>query len=120
MAALDKMMTEELLLLSVSVLPGAGAVFIALAGERHRNLREAITLSTAVLLFIAVLLLYQGIDNDTHLVVEIIEPVAGLSLALYVEPLGLLFGLICSFLWIITSIYSIGYMRANQEQNQTR
>lgn len=120
MAALDKMMTEELLLLSVIALPGAGAVFIALAGERHRNLREAITLSTAVLLFIAVLLLYQGIDNDTHLVVEIIEPVAGLSLALNVEPLGLLFGLICSFLWIITSIYSIGYMRANQEQNQTR
>src|SRR5690606_33314563 len=53
-------------------------------------------------------------------VLEIVEPVAGLSLALNVEPLGLVFGLICSFLWIITSIYSIGYMRGNDEENQTR
>ena len=113
-------MTEELLLLSVIVLPVAGALFIALAGERHRNLREGITLLTATLLFIAVVLLYQGLDNGIHTVVEIVEPMAGLSLALTVEPLGLLFGLICSFLWIITSIYSIGYMRGNQEQHQTR
>ena len=114
------MMTEELLLQSVIVLPVAGALFMALAGERHKNLREAITLITAVLLFIAILLLYQGIENSTHLVLVIIEPIAGLSLALNLEPLGLLFGLICSFLWIITSIYSIGYMRTNQEQCQTR
>ncbi len=114
------MMTEELLLLSVIVLPVAGGLFIALAGERHRNLREAITLLTATLLFSAVLLLYLGLENGKHVVLEIVEPVAGLSLALNVEPLGLVFGLICSFLWIITSIYSIGYMRGNDEQNQTR
>ena len=113
-------MTEELLLLSVIVLPVAGALFIALAGERHRNLREVITLLTATLLFSAVLLLYLGLENNTHVVLEIVEPIAGLSLALNVEPLGLVFGLICSFLWIITSIYSIGYMRGNDEQNQTR
>ena len=113
-------MTEALLLQSVIVLPVAGALLISLAGERHKNLREAITLITAVLLFIAILLLYQGIENSTHLVLVIIEPIAGLSLALNLEPLGLLFGLICSFLWIITSIYSIGYMRTNQEQCQTR
>lgn len=113
-------MTEELLLLSVIVLPTAGALLIALAGERHRNLREAITLLTATLLFIAVFLLYLGLEDYTHVVLEIVEPVAGLSLALNVEPLGLVFGLICSFLWIITSIYSIGYMRGNDEENQTR
>lgn len=113
-------MTEELLLLSVVILPVAGSLFIALAGERHRNLREGISLLTATLLFIAVVLLYRGLDNGIHPVVEIVEPVAGLSLALNVEPLGLLFGLVCSFLWIITSIYSIGYMRGNSEENQTR
>lgn len=114
------MMTEELLLLSVIVLPVAGALFIALAGERHRNLREAITLLTATLLFIVVLLLYQTVDSNTHPVIEIIEPISGLAVALTVEPLGILFALVCSFLWIITSIYSIGYMRGNNEQNQTR
>ena len=114
------MMTEEFLLLSAIFLPAIGALFIALAGERHNNLRETITLLTAALLFIAVLFLYQGMKSETHLVLEIIEFVPGLSLALTVEPLGLLFGLLCSFLWFITSIYSIGYMRANQEKNQTR
>jgi multicomponent Na+:H+ antiporter subunit D len=120
MAARNEMMTEELLLLSVIVLPVAGALFIALAGERHRNLREAITLLTATLLFIVVLLLYQTVGSNTHPVIEIIEPISGLAVALTVEPLGILFALVCSFLWIITSIYSIGYMRGNNEQNQTR
>jgi len=113
-------MTEELLLLSVIALPVAGSLFIALAGERHRNLREAITLLTATLLFIVVLLLYQTVGSNTHPVIEIIEPISGLAVALTVEPLGILFALVCSFLWIITSIYSIGYMRGNNEQNQTR
>src|SRR3970040_630511 len=32
----------------------------------------------------------------------------------------MLFGLIASGLWIVTSLYSIGYMRGNDEQHQTR
>jgi len=31
--------------------------------------------------------------------------VPGLSLAFAVEPLGMLFALVASFLWIVTSIY---------------
>ena len=52
--------------------------------------------------------------------VDILEVVPGLSLAFAVEPLGMLFALVASFLWIVTSIYSIGYMRGHHEQNQTR
>jgi multicomponent Na+:H+ antiporter subunit D len=44
----------------------------------------------------------------------------GLPLALAVEPLGLLFALVASSLWIVTSLYSIGYMRAHHEKHQTR
>jgi multicomponent Na+:H+ antiporter subunit D len=40
--------------------------------------------------------------------------------ALKLEPLGMLFALVASGLWIVNSIYSIGYMRANQEGKQTR
>ena len=39
----------------------------------------------------------------------------GLALAFEVEPLGMLFALVASGLWIVNSIYSIGYMRANDE-----
>ncbi|NNF79850.1 MAG: monovalent cation/H+ antiporter subunit D family protein, partial [Rhizobiales bacterium] len=36
------------------------------------------------------------------------------------EPLGLLFALVASGLWTVTSVYSIGYMRAHDEPHQTR
>ncbi len=113
-------MNEPLLLQAAVILPVAGAALLALAGERHRNLREGITLITALLLFITICRLYRHVDDETHLIKDIVEPVNGLTLALSVEPLGILFALICSFLWIITSVYSIGYMRANEEHNQTR
>jgi multicomponent Na+:H+ antiporter subunit D len=32
----------------------------------------------------------------------------------------MIFALVASFLWLVTSIYSIGYMRGHHEQNQTR
>ena len=40
------------------------------------------------------------------------EPLPGLVLAFEVEPLGMLFALIASFLWIVTSVYSIGIIAA--------
>ena len=36
------------------------------------------------------------------------------------EPLGVLFALLASFLWLVTSVYSIGYMRGHGEAHQTR
>ena len=44
----------------------------------------------------------------------------GLALEFRVEPLGMLFALIASGLWILSSLYSIGYMRGNDEAHQTR
>jgi multicomponent Na+:H+ antiporter subunit D len=37
-----------------------------------------------------------------------------------VDAFGLLFALVSSFLWIVTSAYSIGYMRGLDEHSQTR
>jgi multicomponent Na+:H+ antiporter subunit D len=48
-----------------------------------------------------------------------LEIVPGLALAYEVEPLGMLFALVASGLWIVNSVYSIGYMRANREPRQT-
>ena len=48
------------------------------------------------------------------------EPLPGLSIAFRVEPLGMLFAALASGLWIVNSIYSIGYMRGNNEKHQTR
>lgn len=107
------MATQSILILTLLV-PLFGAVIIALC-DRRPNLREAATLTTSVLLFLLVLQLY-----DSHGEVTLARPLPGITLSLSIEPLGLLFATIASGLWIVTSIYSIGYMRANDEQNQTR
>ena len=52
--------------------------------------------------------------------ITLLELVPGLNINFTVEPLGMLFGLVASGLWIINSIYSIGYMRGHNEKNQTR
>ena len=46
--------------------------------------------------------------------------VPGLSITLTIEPLGMIFACVASVLWIVTSIYAIGYMRGHHEINQTR
>nr|VFJ96671.1 MAG: multisubunit sodium/proton antiporter, MrpD subunit [Candidatus Kentron sp. H]VFJ97220.1 MAG: multisubunit sodium/proton antiporter, MrpD subunit [Candidatus Kentron sp. H]VFK02742.1 MAG: multisubunit sodium/proton antiporter, MrpD subunit [Candidatus Kentron sp. H] len=102
------------------VLPLCSTLFIALAGERRRNLREAVTLATATGLFLVVLALYPQVAAGARPEMLLVETFPGMPLALAVEPLGMLFALVASFLWIITSLYAIGYMRAHHEEHQTR
>ncbi len=44
----------------------------------------------------------------------------GLSIEFAVTPLGAIFGLVASGLWILAALYSVGYMRGNHEKHQTR
>ena len=48
------------------------------------------------------------------------EIVPNLTIGFRVDGLGMLFGLVASSLWIVTSLYSIGYMRGLKEHSQTR
>ena len=109
---------ETAILLSLGI-PLAGAVLIALFG-RQPNLREGVTLATAALLFGTVITLVPTVMDGARPAVTLIEMLPGLPLHFEVEPLGMLFGLVAFGLWIVNSIYSIGYMRGNKEKNQTR
>jgi multicomponent Na+:H+ antiporter subunit D len=44
----------------------------------------------------------------------------GVGLELAADPLAMLFALIASLLWVVTTVYSIGYTRALAEHAQTR
>ncbi len=100
-------------------LPLCGAVGIALL-DKYPNPREAVTLATAAALFLLVCSIAPAVTSGNQPEVHFVELMPRLSLALRVEPLGLLFALIASGLWIVTSVYSIGYMRGNNESHQTR
>ncbi len=99
--------------------PLAAAPLVVLAGRRP-NLRESVTLAAATTLFGLVATLAPRVMDGARPTVTLAEPFPGLPLALALEPLGLLFALVASFLWLITSVYSIGYMRGHKEQHQTR
>ena len=113
------MQTPELAILASMLVPLVGAGLIALTG-RIPNLREGITLFTAATLLICVLSILPGVLDGARPEVSMVSILPGLQIAFKVEPLGMLFALIASGLWIVNSIYSIGYLRGNNEENQTR
>ena len=106
--------------IAVSLLaPLAGAVAIRLL-DRRPNLRETATVAAAATTFLAVLALFPEVDGGGRPSLVLFDFVPGLPLRFEIEPLGMLFALVASFLWIVTSFYSIGYMRGHHEENQTR
>ncbi len=112
-------MSASFLIASILLTPLIGAVLIALAG-RWPNLREAITLITAATLFGLATQMIGPINDREALTLVLAEPLPGLSIAFNVEPLGLMFALLASLLWFVTSIYAFGYMRGNKEPHQTQ
>ncbi len=115
---MSAVVSPESLALIALVLPFAAALVIPLFG-RWPNGREAVTLVAAGALCVTTWSLLPAVLGGARPDVPIVEVLPGLALALKVEPLGLLFGLVASTLWIVNSVYSIGYMRANREPRQT-
>lgn len=99
--------------------PLVGVVLILLA-RKTPNLRETATIATAVVLFSMVLSLIGPVTSGDLPSQTWVSIFPNLAIAFSVEPLGLLFAIVASFLWIITTIYAIGYMRGHKEENQTR
>ena len=112
-------MTGATLILLAVALPVAGALLVVLTGNRP-DLREGVTLLTGAVLFVIVGNLAAQLRDGAILTHTLVEVLPGLSLTFTIEPLGMLFALIASGLWILTSLYSIGYMRAHHEEHQTR
>ncbi|MEQ8506544.1 MAG: proton-conducting transporter membrane subunit [Rhodospirillales bacterium] len=101
------------------VLPVIGA-FAVLALGRWENARDGASLVTAICLFYVVTQLYPLVAAGGRPDIVLLDMVPGLSIRLTLEPLGMIFAGIASFLWIITTLYAIGYMRGHHEENQTR
>mgnify|MGYP001275834341 FL=1 len=113
-------MKAETAILVAICLPLAVAVGIVVAGRVSDNLRESVTLAGAAGLAWVVWGLLPELFAGQRPEVVLSEPLPGLFIAFRVEPLGMLFAALASALWIVNSVYSIGYMRGNNEENQTR
>ena len=96
-----------------------GALPIILS-NRQPNLRESWTILIAVIKLSIVASLLPGVLSGESYVFTIAQVLPGVPIELRVDALGMVFALVASCLWLFTSIYSIGYMRALDEHAQTR
>ena len=109
--------TPELALVLTLIIPLVGGAGVVAFG-RIPNLREAVTLLSAICLAVVVAYLVEMSGSRPE--ITLIEFAPGLSLSFKLEPLGAVFAMVASGLWIVNSLYSIGYMRGNEEKDQTR
>ena len=107
------------------MLPLLAALLIQVSGRlvgddpKGNNLRDGLHTLMAVITFFFVTQLVPDVmsGNALHFIIDLFP---GGTIEWTVEPLGLLFALVASGLWIVTSVYGFGYMRGHEEQHQTR
>ncbi len=102
------------------VLVSLVAAVLILASGRYPNLREFWSLAVATIKFLIVASMIPMIYNGQSIEYTVLTFLPGIDLKFKVDALGLLFALTASFLWILTTFYSIGYMRSLGEHAQTR
>jgi len=83
------------------------------------NIRESVTLITGLIVSAVAFTLFAPVVAGERPEVHLLSVAPGLSLSFKLEPLGMLFALVASILWLANSVYSIGYMRAHHEPRQT-
>ncbi|PSP33686.1 cation:proton antiporter [Halobacteriales archaeon QH_10_67_22] len=103
-----------------AVLVSAVAIVPILASRGRPTLREGWTVLAAVTKLGIVASMVPGVLAGDVYVTDFGAFVPGIRFALRADPLGILFGLLASLLWLVTSFYSIGYMRGLNEHAQTR
>ena len=113
------MSAAETAMLVALIAPLVGAMLTLLVG-RWPNVREGLSLASGAVTFLAVTQVARALHAGESITLSVLQPVAGLRIAFDVEPLGMLFALVASLLWPVTTLYAMGYMREHQEKHQTR
>lgn len=101
------------------LVPVIGALLIFLCAK-FRGLIELIFVGTALCL-LGVTLSIVNMGSDIFLTtINLITFIDTIPIAFHVEPLGILYACVASGLWLVTTIYAIGYMNANKEKHLAR
>lgn len=104
----------------LAVLVSSGASLLLLYFRRNPDRREACSIVASVITFLIVIsmapvVLAGGVVEQT-----LFRILPGVNLAFKVDGVGLLFATTSSFLWVVATVYTIGYMRTLKEEHQTR
>lgn len=100
-------------------IPLLGALFIGLNRRSTRSI-EIIFILTAICLLSITISLTRISETILYQSYTFFSLVNEIPLAFHVEPLGILFACIAAGLFLVTTIYAIGYMNGNKEKNLAR
>lgn len=112
-------MSESIWPLLAVVVPAVAALAI-LRCDHSPNLREGVTLIAAALLLAIVYQLWAALQGGEVAQSTLAEVLPGVAIRLRFDAFGAVFALLAAVLWLLTSVYSIGYMRGLEEHAQTR
>ncbi|MBT5097792.1 MAG: monovalent cation/H+ antiporter subunit D family protein [Proteobacteria bacterium] len=112
------MMLANSLYLNFAI-PVIGACLIALL-HQHRRAFELVFIGTAAALLWNTLRLFDLGQAAYFTNISPFSLIDSIPLAFHLEPLGLLFSGIASSLFLVTTLYAIGYMNANNEKHLAR
>jgi len=93
---------------------------VLMSSSRKPNVREAWVFAGGILMFALVVSMTPVILAGHRIEFTLFRLMPGADIAFRVDGLGMLFALVASSLYIVTSLYSIGYMRGLKEHGQTR
>ncbi len=96
----------------------AAATFIF--GSRGGIWRDVFAPVGALITFLAAFEVANAVLSGEVAELSLITLTDGISLTFRVTAAGAVFGCVASGLWIAAALYSTGYMRGNNEKNQTR
>ncbi|XZE52823.1 proton-conducting transporter membrane subunit [Planctomycetaceae bacterium SH139] len=113
------MTSPENLIWIALALPLLGVGLVFLLGKAP-NARDASSLVIGLLTLLAVWRLSSFVFAGERPTWDLGDLLPGFSLTFQVEPLGMMFALVAASLWILTTVYAVGYMRGHHEHHQTR
>ena len=111
--------TAETALALLMIIPLIAAILIPVF-RKQPNLREGVTLIAGLLLLVNVAHLIMMVAHGHRPELGLGTFAGNFEIKLVLEPLGATFAAIASSLWILNTLFAIGYMRGNNEKNQTR
>ncbi len=95
------------------------AALLVAFSRRWPNIRETWSTAASVIMFGSVVSMAGGVLNGVSYEYTLFMLTDTVGLTFRVDPAGLIFACLSSLLWIPINFYSIGYMRCNNEAEQT-
>ena len=108
------------LVLAISLFTPLITGLAVLLFNNSKNMRDICGPIGGIITFASAIVIAMAIIDGQTISINLWQIVPGIGVSFNVTALGALFGIVASGLWILASIYSVGYMRGSKARNQTR